>query len=359
MDLPAIDADGHICERESDVRKYLEPPWDRRQTALRPNDQPWDQWLFGTLDYDLAARAMAPADEIATWLRIMDEHDLEYAVLFPTGSHNVPKLREVGFATAVCRATNNLFAREYNSVSPRTQAVGVLPMQDVGEAVKELRRGVTELGFRSFVVASMGLPFGLGDAIYDPFWAEAQRLGVPICLHGDRQSAAEVGGDRFRTFGEMHCYTFTAGMLIHFTSILWNAVPLRFPGVKIAFLEIGATWLPYYLDRLDEHWEKRGAFEAPHLPIKPSQLFRQSPLYVSLEAEEGLLAATVDYVGDDHFLYASDIPHWDNEFPGNLVGLRQHPDLSRETKEKILYRNARALFGLDAPVGASIARGEP
>jgi hypothetical protein len=23
-DLPAIDADGHICERESDVRKYLD-----------------------------------------------------------------------------------------------------------------------------------------------------------------------------------------------------------------------------------------------------------------------------------------------------------------------------------------------
>ena len=83
----------------------------------------------------------------------------------------------------------------------------------------------------------------------------------------------------------MHCYTFTAGMLIHFTSILWNAVPLRFPGVKIAFLEIGATWLPYYLDRMDEHWEKRGEFEAPHLTKKPSALFRESPLYVSLEAE--------------------------------------------------------------------------
>jgi uncharacterized protein len=351
--IPAIDADGHICEREEDVRKYLAPPWDRRRTPLRPTDQPWDQWLFGTLDSDLAARAMAPDEEVATWLRIMDEHEMAHAMLFPTGAHNVPKLREPAFAFAVCRATNDLFAKEYNAISPRVQTVGVLPMQDPAEAVRELRRGVTELNLPSFEIASMGLPFGLGDPIYDPVWAEAERLGVPICIHGDRQSAAEVGGDRFRTFAEVHCYTFTAGMLLHFTSILWNAVPLRFPKLKLAFLEIGATWLPYYLDRLDEHWEKRGEIEAPHLTKKPSALFRESPIYVSLEAEEGLLAEAVDYVGDDHFLYASDIPHWDNEFPESLEALREHPRLSRETKEKILYRNAQALFGLGAAAPAA------
>ena len=45
-------------------------------------------------------------------------------------------------------------------------------------------------------------------------------------------------------------------------------------------------------------------------------------------------------------MYASDIPHWDNEFPGNLDALRKSNSLSREAKEKILYRNAQELFGL-------------
>jgi predicted TIM-barrel fold metal-dependent hydrolase len=157
-----------------------------------------------------------------------------------------------------------------------------------------------------------------------------------------------VGGDRFRTFGETHCYAFTAGLMLHFTSVMWNAVPLRFPGVKIGFLEIGATWLPYYLDRMDEHWEKRGEIEAPHLTMKPSQLFRQSPIYVSLEAEEGLLPETIDYVGAEHILYASDIPHWDSEFPKNLIELREHPRISREAKERLLYKNAQELFGIGA-----------
>jgi len=25
----------------------------------------------------------------------------------------------------------------------------------------------------------------------------------------------------------------------------------------------------------------------------------------------------IEYLGDDHFLYASDVPHWDGEFPKN------------------------------------------
>jgi uncharacterized protein len=352
VDLPAIDADGHVVEREVDVRKYLEEPWSRRPGAISPRDQPWDNTLYGTLGLEGGTAKMPPDEEVAMWLKIMDEHGMDYAVLFPTGSGNFAKLREVEFAKALCRAANTMFARDYSSTSPRIKAVGVLPMQDPVAAAAELRRAVTELGLISFEILSMGLPFGLGDPYYEPVWAAANELGVPLCIHGNRQSSAEVGGDRFRTFGEMHCFTFPAGIMLHFTSIMWNAIPLRYPNVKIAFLEIGATWLPYYLDRMDEHWELRGEAEAPHLTKKPSALFRESPLYVSLEAEEGLLPEAVAYVGDEHFLYASDIPHWDMGFPGNLIGLREHPRLSRETKERILYRNAQALFGLGAPVGA-------
>jgi predicted TIM-barrel fold metal-dependent hydrolase len=349
---PVIDADGHLLERQSDIRKYLPEPWNRRNTPLFPSDQPWDSDLFDTLGSRWYSRNASPEEQVELWHQVMDEHGMELAVLFPTGSGNIAKLREPGWQIALARAANDHFAQEYNARSNRIKAVGVLPMGHPDEAAKELRRAVTELGLISFEILSMGLPFGLGDAIYDPIWATAEELGVPMCIHGNRSASAEVGADRFRTFGETHCYTFPAGMMLHFTSIMWNAVPLRFPKLKLAFLEIGATWLPYYLDRLDEHWEMRGEFEAPHLTKKPSQVFRESPMYVSLEAAEGLLAAAVDYVGDDHFLYASDIPHWDNEFPKNLEELWARPDLSADTKEKILHRNARALFGLGVPATA-------
>ena len=46
VNCPVIDADGHVLEKERYIRKYLEAPWDKRSTALRTRDQPWDANLF-------------------------------------------------------------------------------------------------------------------------------------------------------------------------------------------------------------------------------------------------------------------------------------------------------------------------
>ena len=73
----------------------------------------------------------------------------------------------------------------------------------------------------------------------------------------------------------------------------------------------------------------------------------------SVEAAE---EAGLEYVGDDHFLYASDVPHWDGEFPKNLKYLWNHPDLSRTTKEKIAYHNGKEYFGLNRAGSAPAAR---
>jgi predicted TIM-barrel fold metal-dependent hydrolase len=354
-DLPVIDADGHLVERESDVLKYLASPWDRRAGGLFPSaDQPWDMFLFGKITEQPRFTAMSPAEEAGAWLDVMDAHGIETAVLFPTRAATLSRLREKDFACAEARAYNTCAARDYQSVAPhRLRPVGVLPLQDPARAAEELRYAVTELGLVSFELAAMHAAPGLGDPCYDPIWAEAQRLNVALCIHGGRSPSTDIGGDRLATFAEVHAYGFTASILLQFTNVLCQGVPVRFPGLRLAFLENGATWLPYYLDRLDEHWEKRGPEEMPLLTKKPSAIFRESPLYVSIEAGEGLLPETLDYVGDDHFLYATDIPHWDNEFPESLEALREHPRLSRETKEKILYRNAQALFGLGAAAPAA------
>ena len=74
------------------------------------------------------------------------------------------------------------------------------------------------------------------------------------------------------------------------------------------------------------------------------------------KAEEQLLPQTIEYVGDNHVLYASDVPHWDGEFPKNIKYLWNHPDLSRTTKEKIAYHNGKKYFQLDRKSSAPVAR---
>jgi predicted TIM-barrel fold metal-dependent hydrolase len=97
---------------------------------------------------------------------------------------------------------------------------------------------------------------------------------------------------------------------------------------------------------MDEHWEKRGAIETPYLKQRPSDCVREHPIFFSFEADESLLPETFRYVGENHFVYATDIPHWDCEFPANLHHTQKRSDVSDETKNKLLYENAKQLYAI-------------
>lgn len=119
----------------------------------------------------------------------------------------------------------------------------------------------------------------------------------------------------------------------------------RFPGLRVVFLESGAGWLPYWLWRMDEHYEKL-AFQVPWLEMRPSDYFRRQ-CYVSCEPDEANLGETVRSLGEERALFASDYPHWDAIFPGAPRALLERTDLSAEAKRKILGENAAKLLGLD------------
>ena len=75
---------------------------------------------------------------------------------------------------------------------------------------EEMRYAVTELGLISFEISALQPAPGLGDRRYDPIWAEAERLNVPVCIHGSRSPSTDIGAERLSTFGEVHAYGFTA-----------------------------------------------------------------------------------------------------------------------------------------------------
>jgi predicted TIM-barrel fold metal-dependent hydrolase len=365
--IPVIDADAHIFESEPDIRKYLQPTFDRRTTSLWPGDQPWDDGLLGTLgnndpNYEPVPGVkypigLPPAGQVEAWHKIMEHSGIERAVAFPSVGKALTT-REKDWQIAVTRAYNDYVATEYNALSDRLHCVGILPLRYPLEAAQELRRAATEKGIIAFACHTLGLPLGYGDPIYDLVYAEAERLGVTICFHGTRYPIEEIGADRLSNFSEVHAYAFTVGLLLQFTSVLMEGVPVRFPNLRLAFLEAGVTWLPYYLDRLDEHWEKRQV-ETPLLTRKPSEITRDSRIWFSVEAGETLLPQTIDFLGDTHFVYATDIPHWDNEFPESLEALRGHSGLSRATRERILYHNPRELFTLPQLQDGAVKTGIP
>jgi predicted TIM-barrel fold metal-dependent hydrolase len=126
-----------------------------------------------------------------------------------------------------------------------------------------------------------------------------------------------------------------------------EGIPERFPQLRLAFLEAGCGWAPYWIERMDEEYGKRGS-EAPLLKKKPSDYVRSGKIYFSCEADECLLPQALQLIGEEQVVYASDYPHWDGSYPHSLGELRGREDLTDAQKRKLLADNARRLYKINA-----------
>jgi len=185
----------------------------------------------------------------------------------------------------------------------------------------------------------------LGDARFHPVYEEANRLGVMLGIHASGSHLGGAGVDLFPRFIQAHTCSHAFGQMRQFTSMIFEGIPERFPNLRIAFLEAGCGWAPYWMERMDDEYAKR-APEAPVLKKKPSEYVRSGNIYFSCEADEWLLPQAVKLVGENQIVYASDFPHWDHSWPASIDEIRQRGDLNDTQKQKILADNARKLYKL-------------
>jgi uncharacterized protein len=327
-----IDADGHVLDRDADLRPFIEEPYCRRQGSLLPKDK-WDSSMYGKLGMNIT--------DVPTRLRDMDKEGIEVSVLFPTSGFAVTQMAEKDYAAAFCRGYNNWIASVCKE-SPRLKGIGLVTFQDVPAAVAEVNRAITKLDLAGIAVASFGLKEHLGAPAFWPIYEELQRLDAPLLVHNSRQGPA--GEIRFDTFLFAHTIGRPFETLLDCAALVYGGVPEKFPKLRIAFLECGCGWVPYWMDRMDEEWEKRQS-EAPLLKGKPSEYMTRGNWFYAAEPEESTLSYVIDRIGDDKVIFASDYPHWDGMFPYVVSTIRERKDISEESKRKFLGENAKQLYG--------------
>lgn len=331
-----IDADGHISETEEQLREFLEPPYNRRR-AIYPSDH-WDRSLGGTLG--------ARARDAKTWLDAMDAGGLATAYLYPTAGLSHGWIREPDVAVAAARAYNDFASEKFRKVSPRLKPVALVPLQDVPEAVKEARRAIRELKLAGIMLPAVGLRKPLGHEDYWPLYAEAEKLGCMVGVHATVRGAQYFAADLFDQFIEVHTLSHAVAQMMQMTSLIFRGVLERFSRLRIAFMEAGCSWAPYWMGRMDEEWGKRAAVEAPLCQKKPSEYLLSGRVFLHAEDYEPLVGPTAKLLGANVLYYASDYPHWDNEYPENIGRLSSRADLSAEDRAWLMAGTAKRLYQL-------------
>lgn len=332
--MKVIDADGHIVERDRDIHAYLPEPYCNRRGALLPSDG---------LDTSMGGRLGGLEDnDIPKRLDDMDREGIDISVLFPTSSFSLASFIERDYAVAYARAYND-FISDVCKQSPRLKGIALIPFQDVRAAVDEVNRAVTKLGLVGIAVASQGMKEHLGSEKFWPIYEEIQRLNIPFCVHNRRQGP--TGESRFDSFLYMHTIGRPVETFIQFAGLIYGGVAERFFKLRIGFLECGVGWVPYWMERMDEEWEKRGKLEAPLCKRKPSEYVVHNNWFFATEPEEGMLPYVIERIGEDKIIFASDYPHWDGIFPYVVSTIRGRKDISDRAKEKILGENALRFYG--------------
>jgi predicted TIM-barrel fold metal-dependent hydrolase len=360
-DFRVLDGDMHTMEPLDLWDRYLEEPFKKflpeisghtrarpdRPGAARAEPRPRRHPHYAAA----AERGFDPGSS----LKAMDIEGVDVGVVFGTRGRHVQMRDDLdpAFAAALARAHNN-WTHEYCAERPsRLKFAAQISFHDPDLAVEEARRAVKRLG----AVAIIGNPNPVNgrhihDPYFEPLWTEIEELDVPVAFHPTGVWSLRDNIAR-RFLGRPNGETIAIAAhnpvesMLGFASLAGGGVLERHPKLRCVFLEGTCGWLPWWLWRMDDTWEKFGWEGDIELSARPSDyFFRQC--FVATEPDERMLPQAVAAIGSDNIVFATDYPHRDGLFPEAVDKLAGMGGLSDQAKKKIFWDNAARLYRADA-----------
>jgi predicted TIM-barrel fold metal-dependent hydrolase len=377
-----VDADGHVLEPGNLWVDYLEAKFTDRAIRLEVNEdglevvmidnQPFERLspggiaLIGSMGEEGARPspdrrymdvmpfgACDPVDRIAH----CDKEGFDGVVLYPTIGIVWPSVVEdAELADAYARAYNRWIADFCRDSGGRLVAVAQLSLNDPELAAIELRRAVADGCRAAFILPFTWNQVPHGDPRFDPLWAAAQDVGVPIGIHPGYEPPFANTLGRFSNMdstpgigdaGAQFMSNVSARYSVQeaFSTFFAYSTFERFPGLRVGVLESGAGWIGSFLDRMDVLAGETLFRHFVSLTMSPSDYFRRQS-FISCDPDETAAPFIIDHVGSHCFMWATDYPHPDH--PANWQDSLRHfiEPLSDETASRVAGENAIALYGV-------------
>ena len=275
--------------------------------------------------------------------QLLDLFGVRYGLLAPLVGGAAAE-RNVEFGAAMAVAVNEWQCAKFCDPEPRLKASVQLTLEHEASALAEIERRAGDPRFAQVNIPPRGLE-PLGRHRYRKILAASAAAGFPISLHlGGTSGHASTGGGWPSFYHEEHP-SYVQSMQTLVTSLVCEGVFEEIPDLKVVLVEGGFAWLPALAWRLDKHWKRLRA-EVPHLRRAPSEQIREHIWVTTQPMEEPQdhrhALDTMESIGWDRLLFASDYPHWDFDDP-----FRAFPaGMPRDRYKQILTANARSVYRL-------------
>lgn len=276
-----------------------------------------------------------------------DREQIDSVVFFPSALLGLPAFVDQAFAAEVAARYNRWLAEYCRPHAGRMYGVALVPIEDVDASIR-LAREAKVLGLVAVMIPACLRERNLDHPSLEPFFRTCEELDLGVGVHGAPGiHLPKLGSERFDNYLQVHSVSFPFDMMTALTALALGGVLERHAKLRVALLESGVGWVPYFLDRLDEHFEKRGRL-VPSVKRRPSEYAARGQIFVSCEPEECSVPLAVERIGAEHIMYASDYPHWDGDFPESTRPLRERADINENARAEILAGSAQRFYRIES-----------
>jgi predicted TIM-barrel fold metal-dependent hydrolase len=307
-------------------------------------------------DYGFDAQAFADMRpgcyDVHQRVRDMSANGVLASLNFPSwagfASRQFHRTPDKDLALALLRAYNDWHVEGWCAAYPdRFIPLGLVPVWDANLVADEVRR-LAGMGCHAVTFpenpAPLGLPSLHSDA-WDPFWAACEDEQIVVCMHigssGQQTMTAEDA-----PFGVSHTLAAVRTMAAA-ADLVFSQIFKKFPTFKFALSEGGIGWIPYFLDKVDNHYDHHHAWTHEDFGDKlPSQVFQERVVTCYIEDPTGIELR--HKIGIDTITWECDYPHSDSTWPTSPEKLwKELGHIPAEDIDKITWENAARVFHFD------------
>jgi predicted TIM-barrel fold metal-dependent hydrolase len=375
-DLILISVDDHIAEPADMFEAHVPQRYKDRAPRVVVEPGGTQQWYYGDLrgrNLGLNAVAGKPRDmynidassydEMRPGCFNVDERVRDMNAGGQLAGLNFPNW--TGFSGQVLnqgpdRDVNLIMIKAYNdwhvdewcgAYPGRFIPCGILPLFDVGEAVKELRR-LADKGCHAVTFSEnpegLNMPSIHTDHWY-PLFEAASDCGTVLCCHigsASRSSGALTSSDAPPSVAMT---TSSMMSMLTLTELIWAEFWGRFPDLKFSITEGDIGWIPYFLWRSEHVLNRHSGWTNATFPdgySGPTDVFRKHLYTCFISDKVGV--KLMEHFNEDHVFWESDYPHSDSNWPfapEDVIETMGH--LSDATINKITHENAMRAYSFD------------
>lgn len=294
----------------------------------------------GTLPPGFAAK-MGPllADIEEHRLPEMDRFGIAMQVL-SISEPSVQKMDQTQPAVLQAAKFNDHLAEIVRKHPTRFAAFASVALQDPIAAASELRRAITQLGFKGAMIFGHTDGHYLDEPQFRPFWQAVAELKVPVYLHPSDPPADQVKA--YIGYPQMLGASWNWGEETsrHALRLIFSGLFDELPSLTLILGHMGEM-LPYFITRFGKWYRASGSTKPKRDPgeyLKTNVMITTTGVH-----HEPALRCAIDTLGAERVMFSVDYPFESNEEATRFI---EKAKLSDEERRLICFENAQRLLRL-------------